>query len=248
MIGWHESRKGALGRDNATDEWLYVSEHAKKNLNIPVAFGPRFGDPVLAEKALSEGKLDFWEVCRPMLADPDLIHKVEENRLDEIKPCLGGLVCLARMFRNLPYICTVNPRLGHEIEPSYDVEPASVKKRILVVGGGPGGREGAVTAARRGHEVIIYEKESALGGQLKYAAREPSGSNKFSDLVRYYEGQIEKLGISVELETEMTTRMARSLEPDVAVIATGASLGPNPFSAYPDVRFVNAYDVVADRI
>ncbi len=247
VIGWHESRKGALGRDIATDEWLFVSEHAKESLEIPVAFGPRFGDPVLAEKALSEGKLDFWEVCRPMLADPKLIRKVEEDRLDEIKPCMGGLVCLARMFRNLPYICTVNPQLGHEVEPSYDLKPAEVKKRVLVIGGGPGGLECAVTAAGRGHEVTIYEKEEKLGGQLRYAAREPSGSNKFLDLIHYYEVQIEKLGISVELGTEMTARMAHTLEPDVAVIAAGAELGTGHFSVPPDVTFVNAYDVIADR-
>jgi 2,4-dienoyl-CoA reductase (NADPH2) len=248
VIGWHESRKGALGRDVATDEWLYVSERAKEKVSIPVAFGPRFGDPVLAEKALSEGRLDFWEVCRPMLADPDLIHKVEEDRLEEIKPCTGGLVCLARMFRNLPYICTVNPRLGHEIEPSYDLEPARIQKKVMVIGGGPAGLECAVTAAERGHDVTVYEREAHLGGQLRYAAREPSGSNKFPDLIRYYEVKIAKLGISVELDSEMSARRAHTLDPDVAVIATGAKLAPIPFPVDPKAAVVSAYDVIGDRV
>ncbi len=246
VIGWHESRKGALGRDVATDEWLYVSERAKEAVRIPVAFGPRFGDPVLAEKALSDGKLDFWEVCRPMLADPRLIHKVEEDRIEEIKPCTGGLVCLARMFRNLPYICTVNPRLGHEVEPSYDVARAKTKKRVMVIGGGPAGLECAVTAAKRGHDVTIYEREDRLGGQLRYAAKEPSGSNKFLDLISYYDVQVNKLGISVEMETEMTARKAHTLEPDVAVIASGAELAAHPFSISPDVTLLNAFDVLGD--
>jgi 2,4-dienoyl-CoA reductase (NADPH2) len=248
VIGWHESRKGALGRDVPTDEWLFVSERAKEVVDIPVAFGPRFGDPILAEKALSEGRLDFWEVCRPMLADPTLIHKVEEDRLDEIKPCTGGLVCLARMFRNLPYICTVNPRLGHEYDPSYGLTTPESKKRIMVVGGGPAGLECAVTAAKRGHEVTIYEREDHLGGQLIYAAREPSGSNKFMDLIRYYEGQIEKLGISVELENEMTAHQAHTLEPDVAVIATGAELVSPSYPITNGVTFTSAYDVIGDRV
>jgi len=248
VIGWHESRKGALGRDVATEEWLYLSERAKENVRIPVAFGPRFGDPVLAEKALSQGKLDFWEVCRPMLADPKLIQKVEEDRLEDVKPCTGGLVCLARMFRNLPYICTVNPRLGHEVEPAYDLEPTPIKKRVMVIGGGPAGLECAVTAARRGHEVTIYEKESHLGGQLLYAAKEPSGSNKFLDLIKYYEAQITKLGISVELKTEMTARLAHTLETDVAVIASGAELSMDSYPDAHDVAFTNAYDVIADSV
>ena len=248
VIGWHESRKGALGRDIATEEWLYVSEHAKEAVSIPVAFGPRFGDPLLAEKALSEGKLDFWEVCRPMLADPELIHKVEEDRIEEIKPCMGGLVCLARMFRNLPYICTINPHLGHEVEPSYEIMPAPVKKKVMVIGGGPAGLECAVTAAKRGHKVTIYEKEDHLGGQMIYAAKEPSGSNKFLDLINFYEVMINKLDISVEMNTEVTARMSQKIEPDVAVIASGAELAPSPFPTGSGVNLVSAYDVISDNV
>ncbi len=248
VIGWHESRKGALARDIATDEWLFVSERAKETVSIPVAFGPRFGDPLMAEKALSEGKLDFWEVCRPMLADPELIHKIEEDRIEEIKPCMGGLVCLARMFRNLPYICSVNPRLGHEVEPSFDLTPATTKKKVMVIGGGPAGLECAITAARRGHDVTIYEKQDHLGGQLMYAAKEPTGGNKFYDLVKYYGVMITKLEITLELNTEMTARMAHSLEPDVAVIACGAELAPALFPITGNVNIANAYNVIADMV
>ncbi len=248
VIGWHESRKGALGRDLATDEWLCVSERAKKAVSIPVAFGPRFGDPLMAEKALAAGKLDFWEVCRPMLADPGLIRKVEEDRVDEIKPCMGGLVCLARMFRNLPYICTVNPRLGHEVEPAYDLAPAAVRKNVMVIGGGPAGLECAVTATKRGHNVTIYEIEDRLGGQLLYAGKEPSGPTAFESLLKYYETMVRKLGIEVKTGTEMTARMAHKLEPDVAVVATGAELSPLPFPVSEDADVASAYDILADGV
>ncbi|MBW2464922.1 MAG: NADH:flavin oxidoreductase, partial [Deltaproteobacteria bacterium] len=117
VVGWHESTRGALGRDIPSDGWLRLATAAKDAVEVPVAFGPRFGDPDMAEAALSRGDFDFWEVCRPMLADPLLVHKVARNAAKDIRPCLGGLVCLSRMFRNLPYICSMNPRLGHEVEP-----------------------------------------------------------------------------------------------------------------------------------
>ncbi len=137
VIGWHESRHGALGRDVPIDGWLYLAENARKHINVPLAFGPRLADPVLAEKAIADGIIDFWEICRPMLADPLLLHKVKESRLDEIKPCIGCMNCLAKMFSNLPYNCTVNPVLGHEMEPEYHITPAVRKKKTMVVGAGP---------------------------------------------------------------------------------------------------------------
>jgi len=121
------------------DQWLPLAEKASQALKIPIAFGPRFCDPVKAEQALAKGAFGLWEVCRPFLADPELLNKVAQDRLAEIRPCVGGLLCLSRMFRNLPYICAVNPRLGHEVEPEYTLRPARIAKKVLVVGGGPGG-------------------------------------------------------------------------------------------------------------
>jgi 2,4-dienoyl-CoA reductase (NADPH2) len=136
VVGWHESKRGALGRDVPSDGWLRLATAAKEAVSVPLAFGPRFGDPRMADGALKRGDFDFWEVCRPMLADPLLVHKLARDAVDDIRPCLGGLVCLSRMFRNLPYICTMNPRLGHEFEPEMKVQPARQSLRVLVVGGG----------------------------------------------------------------------------------------------------------------
>ncbi|MEK7450122.1 MAG: FAD-dependent oxidoreductase, partial [Planctomycetota bacterium] len=247
VVGWHESRQGALGRDVPTDQWLYIAEKVKKNVKIPVAFGPRFGDPVLAEKAIKDGIIDFWEVCRPFLADPELLHKVKENRIEDIKPCLGGLVCLARMFRNLPYICTVNPRLGHEVEPEYTITPARVKKKVMVIGGGPAGLECAITAAQRGHQVTIYEKTERLGGQLHAASKEPGGGHVFQDLIRYYEQQIKKIGIKVNLNTEVTSKMCLKIAPDVGIVATGAGIIIPELPLEKGVEILSAYDVLEDK-
>ncbi len=224
VIGWHESTKGALGRDLPTDQWLYLAERVKKEIQIPVAFGPRFGDPILANQALADGKIDFWEVCRPFLADPELLIKVREDRVREIKPCVGGLMCLSRMFRNLPYVCSMNPRLGHEYEPEYTITKTTHEKNVFVIGGGPAGIEAAVTAAKKGHRVTLFEKSSQLGGQLRAASNEIAGGHVFLQLLDHYDTQLEKYGVEVKLDTELNWRQMAKIRPDVGIVACGAMI------------------------
>ena len=222
VIGWHEARTGALGRDLPADNWVEHARRVKEAVSVPVAFGVRLRDPVLAERCLKDQLFDFWEVCRPFLADPQLLHKLEEDRSEEIKPCQAGLTCLARMFNNLPYVCTVNPRLGHEGEDAYQTRPARIKKKILVVGGGPAGLEFSSVAAQRGHEVLVYEARNGLGGQLLMADREPSKGKSYTDLIRHYSAMLNRHSVRVELNSPVDREIIRKEDPDVVVLATGA--------------------------
>jgi 2,4-dienoyl-CoA reductase (NADPH2) len=160
-----------------------------------------------------------------------MVLKIRDGRVDEVKPCIGNLTCLARLFSDIPYGCTMNARLGHEVEPEYDITRASQRKRVLVVGAGPAGLEFAVTAAQRGHEVTVYEKRDRAGGQTIAAGREVSGGEAFTAAERYYDTMARKHGVRLVLNTEVTRDLVKSQRPDVVVVATGVRIAAPPFAA-----------------
>jgi 2,4-dienoyl-CoA reductase (NADPH2) len=241
VIGWHESRTGALGRDVPHDGWLPVAAAITREVKVPVAFGPRLADPFLAEKGIADGQMDFWEVCRPLLADPQMVLKIRDGQVEEVKPCIGNLTCLARLFSDIPYGCTMNARLGHEVEPEYELTRASQRKRILVIGAGPAGLEFAVTAAQRGHDLTVYEKRDRAGGQTTAAEREVSGGESFTAAQRYYETMIRKHQVRLVLNTEVTRDIVKAERPDVVVVAAGVRLAKPTFAA-DGVPLISALD------
>ena len=225
-VGWQEAPDSSIGRDVPPGHWNRLAKRAKQLLpDTPIAFGVRLPDPIMAERCLAEGQFDFWEVCRPLLADPDLVRKAAEARLDEVKRCVGSLNCLSRLFRDLPYTCTVNPVLGHEVEPEYQITPAAVRKKIMIIGAGPAGMECAIAATRRGHRVTVYERGERIGGSLLgYAAHDLAHKDDLASVAEYYRVMAAKLGIEVRLTTAVDPKMMRSVlhQFDVAVVAAGA--------------------------
>lgn len=233
-VGWQEAPESSIGRDIAPGHWNYLSERAKKIFpDTPITFGNRLPDPRMANDCLRDGMFDFWEVCRPLLADPELVHKAAEDRLDEVRRCIGSLNCLSRLFRDLPYTCTMNPALGHEVEPEYQIRQATVKKKIMVVGAGPAGMECAITAAKRGHDVTVYEKGDRIGGNLlAYAINDLARPDDLLSVISHYEAVCRKLGIEVRLNTEVHAKLMRSVlhQYDVCVVAAGASMDRGRYS------------------
>ncbi len=252
-VGWQEAPESSIGRDIPPGHWNYLAARAKKLLpDIPIAFGVRLPDPIMANQCLVEGQFDFWEVCRPLLADPELVHKASEGRLDEVKRCVGSLNCLSRLFRDLPYTCTMNPALGHEVEPEYAVTPAAVHKKVMIVGAGPAGMECAITAKGRGHDVVVLERGGRIGGSLVgYATHDLAHKDDLASVVSYYEVMAKKLGIEVRLNTEVNPKLMRGMlhQFDAVVVATGAKVDmlALPVPETPGI-LVSAEDVALGRV
>ncbi len=247
--GWQESPVSVISRDVPMGNWLYISERVKQNIKIPVSMAYRLFLPEYPEKAIAEGRLDLWEMCRPMIADPFLPKKIAEDRQEDIVPCMACNICLARLFRDVPLTCMVNPTLGHEREPGYGYygfEKVKDPKKVLVVGAGVAGMQAAVVAAQKGHDVTVKDKEDQVGGQLRIASKGPFGDNEFMRLVNYLKTQCDKAGVKINLGDEITASDLEKDKPDTVVLTTGASCVP------PDIpgaeKAVNGHEVIDGKV
>jgi 2,4-dienoyl-CoA reductase (NADPH2) len=223
--GWQESAVSVISRDIPMGHWLPVSERMKKNLKVPVAMAYRLFLPQIVEDALVQGRLDIWEMCRPMIADPYLPAKILEGQEEEIIPCMACNICLARLFRDAELCCFVRPSLGHEAEADfgfYGFPKAPQKKKVWIIGGGVAGLQAGAIAAEKGHQVTITEQSDHLGGQLAAAAHGPWGDDEFMRLVSFLEGQCKKHGAKIELSKAVTKDEVKASDADVVILATGA--------------------------
>ena len=200
---------------------VYLAAEIKKHVAIPVATIGGLTDPEQMEEILADGKADIVYMGRQLLADPFLPQKVMENRAEEIVRCMRCFVCMSERAATSTRRCAVNPVIGREDE-GMDIVPAAQKKRVLIAGGGPGGLYAAYTAARRGHDVLLCEKEDRVGGTLKSEEVLPFKQEMFL-LGESYRLLAQRAGAKIVTGREVTKEFADAYHPDALIIAVGSS-------------------------
>ncbi|MFA4916387.1 MAG: FAD-dependent oxidoreductase [Syntrophales bacterium] len=199
---------------------VHLAEWIKGFIDTPVISGIRINDPLLAERILEEKKADLIGMGRPLIADPELPKKALEGRFEDIRTCIAcNKGCADRAYTSLAITCSLNVEVGREKD--LRIKAAMTPKKVLIAGGGPAGMEAARVASIRGHQVLLFDKGTELGGQLRLA-KIPPHKEEIENVTRYLRAQIEKLGVEIELEKAVNQEIVDKIKPDVIIIATGA--------------------------
>lgn len=224
--GWHEATRPMLPMSVPRGAFSYLSAAIKEVVDVPVSTVGRINDPYVAAGILAKGEADLIGLARPVLCDPDFVKKTMEGRTREIRRCTACCHCFDQIMKLLmngdkeaELTCSLNPELGREGENL--IKPASRKKKVVVVGGGPAGTEAARVAALRGHDVTLYEKYTTLGGMIKLAVVPPH-KEELNNIIDYYTVQMEILPVEVRLNETFSTETVEREQPDAVVLATGA--------------------------
>ena len=196
-----------------------MTKKLKSEVSIPLITTNRINTPEVAEKVLAEGDADMVSMARPFLADPDLVAKAAAGTPERINTCIAcNQACLDHVFEGKRATCLVNPRACYETELNFPV--AMDKKKLAVIGAGPAGLSFATYAARRGHEVHLFDKSAEIGGQFNYAKQIP-GKEEFHETIRYFANLIEEVGVNLHLNSEQDVESIAEGGYDEVVVATG---------------------------
>lgn len=215
----------------------------KEVVDIPVFCAGRMDNPDMALEAIENGECDVIDLGRPLLADPDYCNKLRCGKITQIRPCISCHEgCMGRVASYSLLNCAVNPQAARERVNAY--EPILKKKKVLIVGGGVAGCEAARVLAIRGHQPVVYEKGSRLGGNLI-----PGGAPDFKEddiaLADWYTNELNRLGVHVHLNTELNEEEIKAMDYDTVILATGSK--PKVFSLGDDSHTYTAEQVLVKQ-
>jgi 2,4-dienoyl-CoA reductase (NADPH2) len=233
--GWHETKVPQITADVPSGAYSYLAENIKNVVSIPIFASNRINDPLLAEEILMADKADCICMGRGLIADPYLPNKAMKGDLRDIRHCVAcNQGCFDRIFIPKPIQCLRNAQAGNE--KKYELKEIDRTKKVMIIGAGPAGLEAARIAGIRGHTVELFDKADKIGG-LIYSVYTPPGRQDFEKMIDYYKYQIEKLGINLQLNINVTEQTIEEVNPDVILFATGAT------PTKPDIPGINNENV-----
>ncbi|WP_071393379.1 oxidoreductase [Bacillus tuaregi] len=215
---------------------VYLAEEMKKAVSIPVITVGVIREPEFAESILADGKADFIAIGRGQIADPEWVHKVMEEREDELRKCICCMHCIRSVGKGLHVQCAINVRAGRELEFDQKLPQIQDKRHVVIVGGGPGGMEAARVLAEKGYRVTLFEKDNKLGGQLPLVSK-PLHKEKMNWFIDYHRNELNRLGVEIHMNTEAEIGMIQAMNPYAVILATGAK------GYMPDIPGINQPNV-----
>lgn len=225
---------------------LPYAQAVRESVKVPVLTAGRINQPQQAEHALVSGQTDMIGMVRAFIADPDFALKAGEDRPDDIRACIAcNQACIGHRHSGHGISCIQFPESGREIEYGAPAR-AKQKKRVMVVGGGPGGMKAAAVAAERGHEVTLFERASRFGGQANLAQALPD-RHEFGGLIVNLQREVQKAGVHVVRNLDVTRDRVLEDQPQAVIIATGA-VPYQPTGPFDEAQVVTAWDVLENRV
>ncbi|MCU8103590.1 NADPH-dependent 2,4-dienoyl-CoA reductase [Shewanella sp. SM101] len=245
-IGWHEARVPTIATSVPRGAFAWVTEKLKQSVSVPLIATNRINTAEIGEQIIASGQADMVSMARPFLADPEFVNKAAANTPELINTCIGcNQACLDHTFSLKRATCLVNPRACYETEINF--LPTVNKKRIAVMGAGPAGMAFSVYAAMRGHDVVLFEAKSEVGGQFNLARKIP-GKEEFNETIRYFINQIKLHKVELRLNTRLDASVLATETFDEVVIASGVVPRDLVLPGFDDPRVVDYQKVLSGEV